>query len=644
MKILAFILLSLACTHSAFAQTPARDSVPYDNDSSFDVKYVKFDLSVRPDTEYLAGSVELRAQANVLRPDSTIQLSLRAQLSVDTILEDGNPTRFQHLGDKLFVTLDDAYAPGAPFELTIYYHGYSTEPDRVGFIHTWQKWYDPKLYGTPAGIPISWSWGEPYGMKDWWPCKDNPADKLDSADLYFTCPIPNMIASNGTLVSATVHDTMQTFHWHESYPIDHYLLAFVCTQYDTLVHWHHWADGDSTKIMHFVFPGSADTMGPQLILVDSILDVYERWFGPYAFRNEKYGIAQWHGGGMENQTLSFCNDDDSGLVAHETAHQWFGDAVTCKTWNDCWLNEGFATYVTDLFFRHAEGQAVFDTIIEQEEQNITSVPGGFVHTPDSLLVDSALNGRLVYDKGALVLHMLNFVLGSDTAFFRCIREYVTGPLRYGVASGRDFEHSVERSSGRDLKWFFDEWVYDAGYPIYTINWDAHDGEHPSVAIEQSGSTPDSPLFTMPIQLEFIGMNIDTTVEVWNEAPLQSYSFSFPDTVRRMVFDPHNWLLDGSVPRTLAVRPFASPVAAEFRIREQLNGYEADFSIEQTGPVSIGIYDVLGREVEQVPFGILEAGDHSEPFPLPVPLKAGTYFCRLMTSGSSTRSTTISILN
>ena len=642
MKIIAFILLSIACAHSALAQTPLRDSIPYDNDSSFDVNYVKFDLSVRPDTEYIAGSVELRAHVNELRPDSTIQLSLRNQLSVDTVLESGSHALFQHVGDKLFVTLNHDYSPGAPFDLIIYYHGYSTEPDRAGFIHTWQKWYDPKLYGTPAGIPISWSWGEPYGMKDWWPCKDNPADKLDSADLYFTCPLPNMIASNGTLVNTTLHDTMQTFHWHESYPIDHYLLAFVCTQFDTLVHWHQWADGDSTKLMHFIFPGSADTMGPQLILVDSILDLYEHWFGPYAFRNEKYGIAQWHGGGMENQTLSFCNDDDSGLVAHETAHQWFGDAVTCKTWNDCWLNEGFATYVADLFFRHAEGKATLDTTMKLREENVTSVPGGSVHIPDSILVDSALNGRLVYDKGALVLHMLNFVLGSDSAFFRCIREYVSGPLRYGVASTRDFEHSVEHSSGRDLKWFFDEWVYGVGYPIYTIDWDAHEGGHPSVAIEQAGSTHESPFFTMPIQLEFIGTNIDTTVEVWDDAPLESYSFSFPDTVTRMVFDPHNWLLDGSLPRTLVVRPYGSAVSQTFQIRPQLKGYEADFSIDRTGTVSIDIYDILGREVEQLPLGLQEAGRHSVPLSFSTSLEAGIYFCRLISAGPNTQSAKISI--
>ncbi len=633
MRITAFLILSIALARMASAQSEAADTVLIDTDSSFDVNYVKFDLSIRPDTEYIAGSVEIRAHANGLRPDRTIQLSLRGQLTVDSLFNDGTAAAFRHVGDKLFVTLNQSYAPRAMFDLVIFYHGFSTEPDRAGFIHTWQKWSDPTLYGTPAGLPISWSWGEPFGMKDWWPCKDNPADKLDSADLYFTCPKPNMIASNGTLVSVADRDSAQTFHWHESYPIDHYLLAFICTQFDTQRHWHHWADGDSTEIMHFVFPGSVDTMGPQLGLVDSILDFYEHWFGPYPFRREKYGIAQWHGGGMENETLSFCNDDDTGLIEHETAHQWFGDAVTCKTWNDCWLNEGFATFITSYMRTHYENEAYFDTDIKNIEAGVTSLPGGSVHTPDSLLLNGVLDDRLVYEKGALVLHMLRFVLGSDSAFFRCLREYVTGPLRYGVASTEDLRASVEKSSGRDLKWFFDEWVYDDGFPLYSVVWDAHDGEHPSVAISQTGSAPESPLFIMPIELEFVGTNIDTTVEVWNDAPLESYSFSFPNTVSRMIFDPHNWLLDGSDPRTLAVSPGPGEIASGFRVTKLLSGYEADFSLDRSGPVSIYIYDVLGRQIAEIPLGIQQAGSHSTRLSLSRPLPHGTYFCRLVSDGT-----------
>jgi len=620
MRTIAFLLFSILSTRIAYAQSNAQDTVLIDMDSSFDVHYVKFDLSITPDTEYIAGSVELRARSNALRPDRTIQLSLRGQLSVDSLFNDGSPAVFHHLGDKLFVTLNHDYPSQASFNLIIYYHGFSTIPDRQGFIHYWQT-------RLPTGIPICWSNVEPFGAKDWWPCKDNPADKLDSADLYFTCPKVDMVGAEGTLVSIIENDTSHTFHWHESYPVDHYLLQFVCTEFDTLTHWHHWADGDSTKIMDFVFPNSVDTMGQSLIEVDSILDLYSRWFGPYAFRREKYGIAQWYGGGMENETLSFCNDADSDLIEHETAHQWFGDAITCKTWNDCWLNEGFATYTNFLARRYYTGTAYFDTLINASEKYVTSEVGGSVHIRDSLLLDHTLDGRLVYNKGALLLHMLHFVLGSDSAFFRCIREYVTGPLRYGVATAEDFRQSVEKSSGRDLKWFFNQWVYGDGYPIYDVAWNRQDGLHPSVAISQTGSTPASPFFTMPVELEFIGDGIDTTVQVLDDAPLKPFGFSFSKPIDRIIFDPHNWLLDGSAPRTLAVHSDLASAVSDFRIRKLLNSWSIDFSVKQTGPVTIEFYDLLGRQITTIPLGIQTAGSDSiiRQFPS---LPAGVYFAYL----------------
>ena len=608
----------------ASAQSSSQDTVVFDNDSSFDVDYVKLDLWVTPDTQYVAGSVELRSHANVLRPDSTIQLSLWPQLSVDSLFCDGVPAYFRHIGDKLYVTLLHNYAPNAVFDLLIYYHGYPT--DWGGLVHYWQG-------RKPGGIPIVYSTSEPFGTKYWWPCKDNNADKLNSADLYFTCPKADMVGSEGTLVSITENDTSHTFHWHESYPIDHYLIAFVCTEFDTLTHWHYWADGDSTKIMDFVFTSSADTMGNALIQVDSILNQYEQWFGPYPFRNEKYGIAQFYGGGMENETLSFCNDADSGTVAHETAHQWFGDAVTCKTWNDCWLNEGFATYITGLWARVHDGEAYFDTLMKEQEQFITSKPGGTVHTPDSLLITDVLDPRLVYSKGCFLLHMLRFVLGSDTAFFRCLREYVTGPLRYGVASSEDFEHSVEKSSGRNLKWFFDEWVYGDGYPIYSLAWDYHDSYHPALAISETGSTSASPFFEMPIQLEFIGPSIDTIAEVLDDAPLKAFDFSFPKPVTKVIFDPHNWLLDGSLPRTLAVHSEQPAPESALDITQDLNAFTIAFSIPQTGEVTVKIYDLLGRQVCTLPLGVQQNGSHSIPWRPNIGFSPGCYFCRLDAPGS-----------
>src|SRR5581483_9574799 len=332
-------------------------------------------------------------------------------------------------------------------------------------------------------------------------------------------------------------------------------------------------------------------------------------------------------------TLSFCYDADTNLVAHETAHQWFGDAVTCKTWNDCWLNEGFATYTADLFQKYSHYSLPFDSVVKITENFVTSNPGGSVYTPDSALPYDAFDGRRVYGKGAMVLHMLNFVLGSDSAYFRCLREYVSGPLRYRVASTEDLRASIECSMGRDMKWFFDEWIYGDGYPIYDVAWNNSESLHPSVAISQSGSSPTSPLFIMPIELEFIGPDIDTTVEVWDDALLKPFAFSFERPVNRMVFDPHNWLLDGSLPKVLDVKPASISQHSDLLVAKTMQTYAISFSLASAGETSIEISDILGRPIATLSEGILAEGLHSISW-RPVNLPQGVYFCRLIEDGNT----------
>ena len=620
-----FFLFVIASLNATSANAWAFGTNLIDNDSSFHVTYVRLDLTVRPDTEYVAGSVLLRCVAKQISSDNLIEFSLIERQNVDSVFINGDSTGFDHIGDSVFITLDQHYSLGSTFDVTIFYHGSSGTGDPVRAYQIWDSITATKY--PSLEYPISWTVSEPFKSRNWWPCKDNPADKIDSADLYITCDTPFNIGSNGLLKSVIDNGKTRTFWWHESYPIDHYLIAWECSVFDTLNYLHKFADGTQMLMSNYVYPISLDTTRQALIVVDTILDLYERWFGPYPFRKEKYGIAQWHGGGMENQTLSFCNDDDSELVAHETAHQWFGDGITCKTWNDCWLNEGFATYTTDLFFQYCEGGAVFDTMISQQEQGVVSEPGGTVHIPDSLLLNHALDGRLVYSKGALLLNMLRFVVGSDSAFFRCIREYATGPLRYGVASADDFAASVSKSMGTDMSWFFNEWVYGDGYPIYSVSWDDHDGLHPSVAISQTGSTAYSPFFSMPIELEFKGPFIDTVVRVEDNATLKSYSFSFTSPISSMIFDPHNWLLDGMLPRTLDVKT-AELQNSSFRIARELNNYAIEFSLDETQNVQFKFYDLLGRPMYSLSEGIQAAGLHSIPWE-PTGLSAGVYFCRMI---------------
>lgn len=598
MKRLLFLVVFCVISGAAFAQRYI------DTDSSFRVSHVRFDLTIpRVDTEYLQGSVRLQCLSRGIRAEDRIELRLWSKLTIDSIVgSQEEPLQYVHPDDTLYVTLPEPYAAGQTFNVTVFYHGFN----RSGaFIHAYQVW-PPDSGRERLTPPVEWTASEPFGSHLWWPCHDNPAEKIDSADFFISCAKNWTVAANGVLRSVTDHDTLHTFWWHEMYPIDHYLLAFSITNYDTIAWWHHWPDGDSMRIQNFVFPSSYDTMRSSLLLIDTLLDQYESWFGPYPFRKEKYGICQWHGGGMENQTLSFCNDADWSLLAHETAHQWFGDGITCKTWNDCWLNEGFATYVNDLYGRRY-GDSLFNTWILGSEKYVTSFPGGAVHAQEGVLDTfpddytrgkRVLDGNLVYNKGALFLHMLNFVLGSDSAFFHAIRAYMTGPQRLGVASTEDLRASVERWSGKDLKWFFDEWIYDEGFPIYTLAWSQQDSAV-SLAISQRVSSPRSPnVFRMPIELRFIGNTLDTIVTVWNDRSLQSYAFRFSEPLIGVQFDPHNYLIDGEAPRSLAVRTVTDSHNAFSLQRVAEDRYMFEFKDPTSHELSI--YNMLGVVVSREP--------------------------------------------
>lgn len=622
----AFILVALLLV---LVPSLGRAQTYIDTDSTFRVTYAYFNLTVpQIDTEYIQGSVTLRCVSRGLRADRQIELRLHRTLQVDSI-RSGAIASFVHPDDTLYVTVPSAHPVGEVFDVTISYHGYS----RTGaFIHAYQVW-------PPTGevsSPVIWTSSEPFGARDWWPVKDNPAEKLDSVDMLVRCPPGYTVAANGLLRSVTDHDTSLTYWWHESYPIDHYLVAFSITNYDTVASWHHWADGDSMRMLSYVFPRSVDTMPQALRLLDTILDQYESWFGPYPFRREKYGIAQWHGGGMENQTLSFCNDGDWSLLAHETAHQWFGDGITCKTWNDCWLNEGFATYVTDLFGRRLLGQKWMDTDMFKATEYVIGVPGGLVHPADSTLENipddyqrsrRVLDGRFTYAKPGLVLHMLNYVLGSDTAFYRAIREYMMGPQRYGVASTEDLRASVEHSSGMDLKWFFDEWIYEEGYPTYTMTW-SEQGSLVAVAITQTGSSPNSPVFKMPIELRFTGDGLDTTVQVWNDRPIQTYPFNLSKPAGLITFDPHSWLIDSVRVRSLGVESVSDNRFGLTIARESGGLYRFSFSLASAAKVGLEIYDELGRRVETLDSRTVSSGPQSIDW-LPRGLASGAYFCKLI---------------
>jgi aminopeptidase N len=271
------------------------------------------------------------------------------------------------------------------------------------------------------------------------------------------------------------------------------------------------------------------------------MDLFINLFEAYPFEDEKYGHAQFgFGGGMEHTTVSFMGSYSRNLIAHELAHQWFGNKITCGSWKDIWLNEGFATYLSGLVFENLDGNTTFRTWKQQRINSITSYPGGAVYLSDidTTNVSRIFSGRLSYNKGAMVLHMLRKRLG-DANFFQALQAYLSTPEHaYDYAKTEDFISIVETSSGEDLTEFFNDWLYNQGYPSYTLNWNQPSASEVSIQLSQTQSHPSVSFFEAPVPIRLIGtMGEEQDLVLDHTSNVQQFTESISFEVEDVIFNP-----------------------------------------------------------------------------------------------------------
>ncbi|MBI3193722.1 MAG: M1 family metallopeptidase, partial [Ignavibacteriae bacterium] len=428
-------------------------------DERYDVTYYQLNIIVTTSPQYISGSVLMKAfgKQNGL---TTITLDLMNSLTVDSVIVDSTNVGFTQQSSSFDVTLDRTYNFDEELEVKIYYHGV---PGNSGF--------GSFEFSSHQGTPWVWSLSEPYGAKDWWPCKDHPADKADSADILVTCASPYKVGSNGKLLSVVDNGNgTSTHHWKESYAISTYLISIAITNYAQFSNWFHYSPTDSMEVLNYVLPEQLASAQANLPRTVDMLEIYSDLFGLYPFITEKYGHSQFGwGGGMEHQTMTSLGGFSEGLVAHELAHQWFGDMITCRNWPNIWLNEGFATYLEALYYERRYGATAYWGSITAE-MNSAKTAVGSIYVRDTNNIGNLFNGSLVYAKGATVLHVLRHVIG-DTAFFTSMYNYANDPrFKYGTAVTADFQSVCETVSGKDLDYFFNEWIYGEKYPKYLFGW------------------------------------------------------------------------------------------------------------------------------------------------------------------------------
>jgi len=495
--------------------------------SNYDLKYHYLQFEVDPAVQYINGLVTSYFKATTDNV-SQITFDLVDVLSVDSVIYHGQKISSTHADDILSINLPVAIGINTIDSVSVFYQG--VPPTGSGF--------GAFITSSHNGTPIMWTLSEPYGAKEWWPCKQVLTDKSDSIDIVIIHPEGYKAAANGVLVSETLKDGKIHTHWKHRHPITAYLIAFAVTNYATYSDYVPWGN-NSIQVLNYVFPESLDYAKASTPATIPIMQLYNQLFITYPYSDEKYGHAQFGwGGGMEHQTMSFMVNFGFDLIAHELAHQWFGDYITCSSWKNIWLNEGFATYCESLTHEHGLSGTNWTSWKKDEISYITQQPGGSLYVADTTSVNNIFNGRLSYAKGGMVLHMLRGEIG-DTAFFRGIRSYLNDPkLANAFASTENFQAHMEAESGKDLNYFFQDWVYGQGYPMYTVLWSQGEDNIGYVRISQTTSHSSVSFFELNVPIKFYGEGRDTILIFKNTQNNQEFPWQLDFKVSSIYLDPN----------------------------------------------------------------------------------------------------------
>ena len=549
--------------------------------NNYDLKYHRFEWEIDPAVNYIKGSVTSYFVITVSSTDS-IDFELVSELTVDSVMFHKEKTDFLFSkNDVLSVFFNAPLNEGILDSVTVYYHGIPVQGNETGSF----------VQELHEDTPVIWTVSEPYGTKTWWPCKNDLSDKIDSIETIITTPAQYIAVSNGLLLSATPSGNNIVFHWKHRYPIAAYLVAIGVTNYISYSDYAPFGN-DSLEILNFVFPEDlalAEINTPKSI---PVLQLFSELFTPYPFMEEHYGHTQFgRGGGMEHQTMTFLGNYHYELIAHEIAHSWFGNMLTLNTWHDIWLNEGFATYLTALSYEHLFEGKWWPVWKEMNIDYVTSEPGGSVYVVDTTDVERVFSARLSYSKGALLVHMIRWIMGDEN-FYTAMNNYLMDPdLAYGYVGNDDLIEHLESVSGVDLTEFFNDWYYAEGYPMYTVMCNHLEGTELEVIIYQQQSNPSVSFFEMPVPIQFKGTENDTILVFDNTYTGQRFTADPGFDTDSVFFDPEMWILSDQNLVIYGLEEFEKPSIKIFP-----NPFEETVTVDVSGYQigGIGIYDLNGK--------------------------------------------------
>lgn len=594
----------------------------YPTMNKYDIRYLKLDLSMEANSRAISGTALTRARA--VQPLDSFVIELRNNMIVDSVFINGVRTAFQRGSDHIFVPIAPALPTGTMVDALIYYRGTANANAVFAGVQ------------SSTGLIYTATLSESYQAREWFPAKQFLPDKIDSSEIWITTDAANRVGSNGLLTSVVdLPNNKRQHRWKTRYKENYYMPSVAIGNHLEYVNYAKPAAmaPDSIPILHYIVnnPTYFNSVKPNLDRTPAFVERQSFLFGLYPFRNEKYGHAHGIiGGAMEHQTMSTMSGFTLQLIAHELAHQWFGDNVTCATWNHIWINEGFASYSEYLMMESFPSFYAPNTAAAQMQNvhnDVLSQPGGSVFVPDASVYDESriFNFRLSYNKGSAIIHTLRFEMQSDTLFFRTLRNFQQ-QFKDSVATANDFKAVAEATAGRSFTDYFNQWYYGEGYPTFNVDY-SKQGDSIVLFVNQTVSMPSVTPFFRGLYEFTINTNLgDTTVRVNMTANNQFFRFRSNRIPTGVVVDPNNWVLNRVGSITTGINDPAN-VSGEV----QLFPNPAKDNISLTYPAQwfeeLLIFDQSGRLLLQrpVPRG-------STRITVPISLSPGIYLLRMRGAG------------
>jgi aminopeptidase N len=559
---------------------------------------------------------------------------------VDSVNVNGQMCSFIHTNHLVKIPVDPPLPIGSVINAEIYYYGNGQSSAVSG--------YNGISTDIAFNSSVTYTYSEPFWSKIWWPCKQILGDKSDSIHISITTDSDCKAGSNGILTSTTLLPGGKIrYEWRSNYPIDYYLVSFAVGDYVENITYAPIVANDSILIQSYLFQNSP-YLPMNLVAIEKTkkyLQLFTSLFGDYPFKNEKYGYCltphAW--GAMEHQTMTTTGyralDTTVSVIgyyylwysAHELGHSWFGDNVTCATWQDIWINEGFASYSEYLALQYLESQNRADYWMNDAHDKILSVPNGSVYIPENFMNDEdrIFDYRLSYKKGAAIVHMIRYELGNDSLFFYTLKNF-QNIYKHSVATGMDFKNVLESTTGKDFTEFFNQWYFGEGYPIYNIHWwQINDTLY--VNSVQSTSTATTLFFTTPIHIKLNYVGGDTAIQVIQVSGNQTFQITTPYSISGIEVDPDNWILNKSTVYATDVDDnFINEIGYSLS-QNYPNPFNPSTKISWQSPVgswqTLKVYDILGNEVVTLVNEYKNSGSYSIEFNASH-LASGIYYYQL----------------